>query len=445
MRASAAILLSSTLILPASALLGSTPDSARAEASSLDGAIDSASADVAPRVITWRRDFHEHPELSNREFRTAQIVADHLESLGLRVRREVAHTGVVAVLEGGHPGPVVALRADMDALPVTEATGLPFASQVRTTYLEREVGIMHACGHDAHTAILFGVAEVLAGLRERLQGSVVFLFQPAEEGAPPGERGGARLMIEEGALLDPSPQAVFGLHVVPQYQAGEIAALSGGAMAGSDRLEISVRGRQTHAAYPWLGVDPIAVASRIVLALQALPGRQLDVRHPSVVSIGAIHGGVRHNIIPDEVELLGTIRVLEPSMQEDLHQRIRTTATSIAASAGASAEVDIHVGYPVTYNDPELTGWARPVLARVAGPGKLVPGLPRTGAEDFSFLAHELPGLYFWLGIRKPGLPEAEAAPNHSPEFLVDESALVLGVRALASLAADYLAENAGP
>jgi amidohydrolase len=298
---------------------------------------------------------------------------------------------------------------------------------------------MHACGHDAHTAILLGVAEVLTGVREEIPGSVLFLFQPAEEGAPPGEKGGARLMIQEGALEDPRPDAIFALHVAPQYRAGEIAYRPGGAMASSDKLEITVRGKQTHAAYPWLGIDPIAVASRIVLALQALPGRQMDVRLPSVVSIGAIHGGVRHNIIPDQVELLGTIRTLDQSIQPDLHQRIRTTATKIAESAGASAEVTITIGTPITYNDPELTARMEPTLSRVAGPDRLTMGLPRTGAEDFSFLSREVPGLYFWLGARSPDVAEKDAAPNHSPLFRVDESALVLGVRAMANLAVDFL------
>lgn len=420
-------------------ILATSPLSLSAGAEELEAEIDRRAAEIEAQVIAWRRDLHQHPELSNREVRTAKRVADHLEALGIEVRRGVAHTGVVGLLRGGRPGGVVALRADMDGLPVTEEVDLPFASKVRTTYLGRDVGVMHACGHDVHMAILMGVAEVLSGVREEIPGSVLFLFQPAEEGAPPGEEGGARLMIEEGALASPSPDAIFGLHVVPQYRAGEIAYRSGGAMAGSDKLEIVVRGKQTHAAYPWLGVDPIAVASRIVLALQALPGRQMDARLPSVVSIGAIHGGVRHNIIPDEVELLGTIRHLEPSMQPDLHRRIRTTATKIAESAGASAEVKIKIGYPVTYNDPQLTARMEPTLRRVAGSSRLHSGLPRTGAEDFSFLSQRAPGLYFWLGGRSPDVAEQDAAPNHSPLFRVDERALILGVRAMANLAVDFL------
>jgi amidohydrolase len=425
-------------------ILASVPLAGTAVAEELATELDRRAAAVEASVIAWRRDLHQHPELSNREFRTAKRVADHLESLGMEVRRDVAHTGVVGVLRGGRPGAVVALRADMDALPVTEQVDVPFASKERATYLGREVGVMHACGHDAHTAILLGTAEVLSGVRERIPGSVVFLFQPAEEGAPPGEEGGARLMIAQGALENPKPDAVFGLHVVPQHQAGEIAYRADGVMAGSDKLEITVRGKQTHAAYPWLGVDPIAVASRIVLALQAIPGRQLDARIPSVVSIGAIHGGVRHNIIPDQVDLLGTIRALDPSMQPELYRRIELTATKIAESAGATAEVKITIGYPVTYNDPSLTVRMEPTLRRVAGSGRLVKGLPRTGAEDFAFFAQRVPGLYFWLGIRSPRIAEQDAASNHSPLFTIDESALVLGVRAMANLAVDFLALERG-
>ncbi len=404
--------------------------SAFAEGSSVEDAILA----VEPQVIAWRRDFHEHPELGNRETRTAAIVAAELERLGLEVRTGVAHTGVLGVLRGGRPGPTVALRADMDALPVTEQTGLPFASTVRTRYRGQDVGVMHACGHDAHTAILLGAARVLSGMRARVPGRVLFVFQPAEEGAPAGERGGARLMLEEGAFDEPRPDAAFALHVVPQHEAGEIALLAGGAMAGSNRLEITVRGRQTHAAYPWAGVDPVAVASRIVLALHAIPGRQMDARLPTVVSIGAIHGGVRHNIIPDEVTLLGTIRHLDPSQREDLFARIRRTATKIGESSGAEVSVEIPEGYPITYNEPALTARARTVLERVVGEGKLVTPPPRTGAEDFSFFANQVPGVYFWLGIRSPEVAAADAAANHSPLFSVDESALLLGVRAMTQL-----------
>ncbi len=404
----------------------------------LHARLDAAAAATEARVVAWRRDIHQHPELSNREFRTAELVATHLEGLGLDVRRGVAHTGVLGVLEGGLPGATVALRADMDALPVEERTGLPFASTVRTEYEGREVGVMHACGHDAHTAMLMGAAEALVAVRDALPGRVLFVFQPAEEGAPKGERGGARLMLEEGAFADPSPDAVFGLHVVPQHEVGQIGVRPGGAMAGSNRLEIKVVGRQTHAAYPWLGIDPITAASRVVLALQAIPARRMDARVASVVSIGTIHGGVRYNIIPDEVELRGTIRHLDPKMRDRLFETVRETATKAAESAGARAEITIPDGYPVTYNDPALVTRMRPTLARVAGEG-VVEALPRTGAEDFAFLAQAAPGLYLWLGVRSPGTAPEDAAPNHSPEFLVDERALPLGVRTLVHLAADFL------
>jgi amidohydrolase len=426
---SAAALAVAALLLPAAAGAGV-----------LDAEIDERAAAIEPEVIAWRRDIHEHPELSNREERTGALVAEHLKALGLdEVRTGIAHTGVVGVLRGGRPGAVVALRADMDALPVTEATGLPFASKVRATYRGQEVGVMHACGHDAHTAMLMGVAEVLAGLREQLPGTVLFLFQPAEEGAPPGERGGASLMLEEGAFDDPKPDAVFGLHVTGRHPSGVIGYREGGAMASSDRLDITVRGRQTHAAYPWEGVDPIAVASRIVLALHAIPARQVDARIPSVVSIGTIHGGVRYNIIPEEVELRGTIRALDPAIREQLHERVATTVRGIAESAGAEADLEIVRGNPITWNDPDLTARMLGSLERVAGADRVVRALPWTGAEDFARYQERVPGLYFWLGVRPAGVPEADTIPNHSPFFTADEDVLVLGVRALASLAVDYL------
>jgi len=411
---------------------------APASADDLRPRVDAAARGLEPRVIEWRRDLHQHPELSNREFRTGALVGDHLEALGLEVRREVAHTGVVGVLRGGRPGPVVALRADMDALPVTEATGLPFASKVRTSYLGREVGVMHACGHDGHTAVLMGVAELLAGLRAELRGSVVFLFQPAEEKPPPGEEGGARLMLKEGAFDDPRPEVIFGLHVTHRQPVGTIAVTPGGAMASSDNLKILVRGSQTHAAYPWRGVDPIAVASRIVLALHAIPARQVDTRIPSVVSIGAIHGGVRSNIIPAEVEMLGTIRALDRDMRFELHEKVKRSIAGIAASAGAEANVDIVLGYPITYNNPALLQRMRPTLDRVSD-RSVVESLPVTGAEDFAFYQEQIPGLYFWVGVRSPDVAFADAAPNHSPGFFLDERGLELGIRALAHLALDYM------
>jgi amidohydrolase len=412
-----------------------------ASADDLRDAIDRAARAAEPRVIAWRRDIHAHPELGNRETRTAALVAKQLRKLGLRVRTGVAHTGVVAVLRGTRERPVVALRADMDALPLTEDTGLPYASRVRTTYQDQDVGVMHACGHDAHTAILLGVAEALAAVRDRLPGTVLFLFQPAEEGAPQGERGGAQVMLEEGAFADPSPDVVYGLHVTSFYRFGEIGLVPGAAMASSDRLTVRVNGRGTHAAYPWQGVDPIPVAAQILLALEALPGRQVDARVPSLVSFGAIRGGVRYNIIPDQVELLGTIRTLGADVRAQLHERVRRTASAIAEGAGASAEVTIDDGNPITWNDPELVQRVRPTLERVAGREKVIQPLPWTGAEDFARYQERVPGVFFFLGINPPGVDPAGAPPNHSPRFTVDESALVIGVRALAQLAADTLSQ----
>src|SRR5881296_73145 len=327
-----------------------------AVSAAIDQRIDEAAKSVEPKVVECRRDIHQHPELGNREFRTSKLVADKLKQLGIEVRTPIAHTGVVGILRGGKPGRVAALRADMDALPVTEQVDLPFKSTVRSTYNGQEVGVMHACGHDAHVAILLGVAEVLSSIRSELPGTVVFLFQPAEEGAPQGEEGGAALMVKEGALDNPKVEAVFGLHVTSRYPVGEIAYCSGAELAAVDSFRIKVHGKQTHGAYAWLGIDPIVVASQIVLGLQTIPSRQLDASlAPSIVTVGAIHGGLRNNIIPDSVEMIGTIRSLDEKMRSDIHARIKRTAEDIANSAGAKADVTIETGYPVTYNDPKLT------------------------------------------------------------------------------------------
>ena len=394
---------------------------------------------VEPQVVTWRRDIHQHPELSNREFRTAALVADHLRALGMEVQTEVAHTGVVATLRGGRPGPVVALRADMDALPVTEQVDLPFASRERAMYNGQEVGVMHACGHDNHVAILMGVADVLASVREDLPGSVRFIFQPAEEGAPDGERGGAELMLEEGAFENPRPEVIFGLHVGPG-PVGRLSYRSGSTMASADWLRIVVRGRQTHGAAPWGGIDPIVVSSQIVMGLQTVASRQLPVTlTPSIITIGSIHGGIRGNIIPDEVEMVGTIRTFDAEVRQDIHRRIRQTAEQIAASAGATAEVSITHGYPVTVNDPDLTGRMVPTLQRVAGDDPVDVQDLMTVAEDFSYFQHEVPGLFFFLGVTPNDQDPATAPVNHSPLFFADEQALLVGVRALTSLTLDYM------
>ena len=406
----------------------------------LHEALDTHAAAIEPDVIEWRRDIHANPELSNREFRTAALVADHLRSLGMEVRTEVAHTGVVGFLQGGKPGPIVALRADMDALPVTEMVDLPFASKVRTTYNGMEVGVMHACGHDNHVAILMGVASVLSTMKEDLPGSVKFIFQPAEEGAPAGEEGGADLMLREGAFENPRPEVIFGLHVWPN-RVGEISYLPGPFMASSDAMRIKVTGRQTHGAVPWGGVDPIVVASQIVLGLQTIASRQLDVTAtPSIITIGTFHGGVRSNIIPDEVELSGTIRTFLPEVRRDIERRIRHTVEHIATSAGATAEVEIDYGYPVTVNDPELTMQMLPSLERVSDSVKQTAKI--TGAEDFSYFANEVPGLFIFLGVAPPDADLATVPRNHSPYFFADEAALLTGVRALASLAVDYMVQQ---
>jgi amidohydrolase len=405
--------------------------------------LDALAKQIEPRVIEWRRDIHQHPELGNREFRTAALVAAHLESLGMEVQTGVAHTGVVGLLKGGKPGPVVALRADMDALPVTEETDLPFASKVRTMWAEQETGVMHACGHDTHVAMLMGVAEILAKRRAQLPGTVKFIFQPAEEGPPPGEEGGAALMIKQGVLENPRPDAIFALHVGSRLNVGHIAYRPGPLMASGDVLHITVKGRQTHGAAPWAGVDPIVVASQIVLGLQTIVSRGLEItREPAIVSIGTIHGGNRFNIIPDAVEMSGTIRTFDEDMRTDIHRRVRQIAESIAESAGATAEVRIEEMYGVTINDPALTERMAPTLKRVAGDSNVFLANKVTGAEDFSFFQQIIPGMYFFMGITPKGQDPRTAAFNHSPRFFVDESGLLLGVRALTHLTLDYMEMN---
>lgn len=429
------LFVSLALLLSSSPALAQQPD-----LEVLRAEIDRRTDEISDQVVAWRRDLHEHPELGNREFRTAGIIAEHLQSLGLDVRTEVAHTGVVGILHGGLPGPVVALRADMDALPVTERVDLPFASKVRTEYNGQEVGVMHACGHDNHMAILMGAAEVLAGMRDRLPGTVKFLFQPAEEGAPAGERGGADLMIDEGALDDPRPDAIFGLHVMPS-PTGFIGYRAGGAMASVQSLRINVKGRQTHGAMPWGGIDPIVTSAQIILGLQTVVSRQADITTaPAVVTIGQINGGIRSNIIPDSVVMVGTVRTLDAEMREKVEEGIHRVATGIAESAGASAEVSLTRPMPVTYNDPDLTRRMVPTLERVAGPPGAAEVPPSTGAEDFSYYEQEVPGLFFFLGVIPDTIPMGEAAPNHSPFFFADEAALPIGVRALSNLAVDFLA-----
>jgi amidohydrolase len=403
--------------------------------------VDRISAGLEQKVIEWRRDMHSNPELGNREFRTAKLVADHLRALGLEVQTGVAHTGVVGVLRGGKPGPVVALRADMDALPVTEEVNVHFASKVRTQWAGKETGVMHACGHDTHVAILMGVAETLTALKPQLAGTVKFIFQPAEEGPPPGEEGGAALMIKQGVMdSDPKPEVIFGLHIGSMYETGTIGYRPGPAMAAADILRITVKGRQTHGSAPWRGVDPIVVAAQIVLGLQTIVSRQVNIaKEPAVVTIGGIDGGNRFNIIPDKVEMVGTVRTFDEALREDVHRRIRLTAENIAEASGATAEVTIEKPYAVTINNIALTEHMLPTLIRVAGEENVILRDRVMGSEDFSFFAQRAPGLFVWLGGSPKGIDLSTAASNHSPRFFIDESSLLLGVRALTHLTLDYM------
>ena len=415
------------------------------KAFSFDARIAAAADRLEPKVVAWRRDFHQNPELGNRETRTARIVADHLRKLGFdEVRERVAHTGVVGTLKGGKPGPVVALRADMDALPVTEQVDVPFKSQVRTEWNGQSCGVMHACGHDAHTSILMGVAEVLAEMRSEIAGTIRFVFQPAEETPPIGEDGGAKMMVEQGCLKNPEVGAIFGLHITSIFPTGRIGYRSGPFMASADDFRVFVRGTQTHAAMPWRGVDPIVVSSQIVLGLQTIVSRRMNVtKEPSVVTVGVFHGGVRHNIIPDEVKLEGTIRTFDEGQREEIHAHVTRISEMIAEAGGAKAAVHIHRWYDVTVNHPELTEWSVPTLQRIAGNGNVGEVDKVCGAEDFSFYQKAVPGFFFFIGCTPPDKDAGTAAPNHSPRFYVDENCLKQGVKLLSGLALDWLAANA--
>lgn len=413
------------------------------KALSRDAAISAAAERLEPKVIAWRRDIHQNPELGNREFRTSKLVADHLRSLGIEVRDKVAHTGVVGLLKGGKPGPTVALRADMDALPVTEEVDVPFKSTVKTEWNGTMTGVMHACGHDAHTSILMGVAELLAGMREEIHGSVKFLFQPAEEGAPDGEEGGAALMIKEGCMENPKVGATFGLHVTSVHNTGRIGYRSGPLMASSDRWQVFLRGVQTHAAMPWRGVDPIVVGAQVVMGLQTIVSRNMDItKEPSVVTVGIFHGGNRDNIIPDEVKLEGTIRSFDEEQRDKIHERVKHISEMIAAAGGAKAKVSIKRGYDVVVNHPELTAFAVPLLDRVMPAGSVAEVTKVCGAEDFSCYQKEAPGVFLRLGCTPVDKDARTAAPGHSPRLFVDEKCLKIGMRALATLAVGWLRHN---
>lgn len=405
--------------------------------------VDDLAKAVEPKVIEWRRHLHQYPELSNREFKTAEYIAKYLRTLNLEVQTGVAHTGVIGILRTGKPGPVVALRADMDGLPVIERADLPFASKEKSTYQGQNVGVMHACGHDTHVAMLMGAARVLTQMKDQLKGTVVFIFQPAEEGAPPGENGGAKMMVEEGVLKNNKVDVIFGLHINSATEAGSIRYKPGGALAAADRFVITVKGKQTHGSTPWTGVDPVIVAAQIIQGLQFIVSRQTELtKEAAVISIGRIQGGVRNNIIPEEVEMEGTIRTLDKDMQAKLHADIHRTATNIAESMGATAEVEIFKYVPVTYNDPKLTDEMLPIIIATAGRENIILSRAITGAEDFSFFAREVPGLFLFVGGMKPGQDPATAAPHHTPDFIIDESGMLLGVRTLCNLTLDYISRR---
>lgn len=432
------------VLLILSALAFAPPVAAQTQ--QLKAVIDREADRLEPQVIEWRRHFYQNPELSNREFRTAETVAAHLRELGLDVKTEVAHTGVVGVLDTGRPGPVVGLRADMDALPVEDRSGVPFASTATGEYRGEEVPVKHACGHDTHIAMLMGAATILSGMRDELQGQIKFIFQPAEEGAPEGEEGGAELMVREGVLAEPNVDVMFGMHIWSPSKAGTIEYRPRGTMAAVDRLEITVHGRQTHGSTPWTGVDPIVTAAQIINGLQTVVSRRSELtKQAVVVSIGIVEAGVRSNIIPEEATLIGTIRTLDEEMQARVHEEIRTTAVNIAESMGATADVEITRGYPVTYNDPELTERMLPTLQSAAGENNVIEINAITGAEDFSFFQREVPGLYVFLGGRPEGLTREQAPPHHTPEFRINEDVLKLGVRTHAYFVVDYLFGEGSP
>ena len=398
--------------------------------------------DIEQKVIDWRRDIHQNPELGNREFRTATLVAKHLRSLGMEVKTEVGVTGVIGVIKGGLPGPVVALRADMDALPVLERTPVSFASKATTFYEGKETAVMHACGHDSHVAILMGVAEILSGMQKELKGTVKFIFQPAEEGAPKGEEGGAELMVKEGALNNPKVDVIFGLHINAQVEVGKITYRPGGMFAGVGDMKITVKGKSSHGAEPWSSVDPIVVSAQIINNLQTIVSRNVNVtKNAAVVTIGAIHGGNRSNIIPEQVEMLGTVRTLSEADEKLVFERIRQIVTKTAEANGTEATLELPYSshYPVTFNNIALTAKMLPSLQKSTGAENVVLVPAETGAEDFSFFANEVPGFYFYVGALPKGKDPETSAPHHTPEFYLDESGFITGVNAMVNLVVDYM------
>jgi amidohydrolase len=405
----------------------------------LQGKLDQQAQQMESKVIEWRRHIHQYPELSNRETKTAAYVAAHLNSLGLEVQTGIAKTGVVGILNTGKPGPVIGLRADMDALPVTEKSDLPFASKEKTTYNGQETGVMHACGHDSHVAILMGAAEILTRNKKDLKGIIKFIFQPAEEGAPVGEERGAQLMVKEGVLKNPNVEAIFGMHISSGSPIGEISYRSGGLAAANDDFYVTIKGRQAHGAAPWASVDPIVISSQIILALQTIVSRQSDLtKDPAVISVGRFQAGIRENIIPEQATFSGTIRTLDSVMQKDIHERLKRTVTKIAESAGATAEIQIIQQEPVTFNDPALTARMVPSLFKAAGSSDRVKIVsPGTGAEDFAYFQQKIPGLYFSVGAMP--MDKSKAGAHHTPEFYIDEKGFLTGLRAMLDVTVDYM------
>ncbi|MEO6172872.1 MAG: M20 family metallopeptidase [Arenimonas sp.] len=404
--------------------------------------VDALAQSVDAKVLAWRRDIHQFPELGNREFRTSKLVADHLKKLGLNVKTGIGHTGVVAILKGDKPGPRIAIRADMDALPVTERNSLPFASKQTAEFRGEKVGVMHACGHDSHTAMLMGVAEAMVAMKKDLKGEVMFIFQPAEEGPPDGETGGASAMLAEGLFKDFKPEAIFGMHVFSTLNAGQVGYRSGPTMAASDRFRIVVKGRQTHGSAPWGGIDPIVAAADIVSTAQTIVSRRINIsKLPVVVSFGAIKGGIRYNIIPDEVELIGTIRTFDEGMRQQVFTELKSIAEHVAEAHGATVvnEVPDTIGNPATVNNPELTTRSAPSLVKAAGADNVVAMPLVMGAEDFSYYAKEVPGFFFFVGATPVGQDASQAPSNHSPLFFLDESALKVGTRSMLQVTLDYL------
>jgi amidohydrolase len=407
--------------------------------------IEKYAKDVNDSVVTWRRHLHQYPELSNRETNTMNYIVSKLQGLGLEIKAPFAKTGVVAILKGGKPGPVIALRADIDALPVVERVNLPFASKLTSEYGGQKVGVMHACGHDTHTAILLGTANALAKIKKDVPGTIVFLFQPAEEGPPGTEEGGAPLMIKEGALSNPKVEAVFGLHISSGTEIGTIKYHSGSFMASSDWFTIKVKGKQTHGSMPWGGIDPIVVATQIITGLQTIVSRQEDLtKAPAVITVGKITSGVRANIIPEELNMEGTIRTLDSKMQKEIHEKIKLTATKIAEASGATAEVFIDTKTLVTYNDPALVKMMLPSLETAAGKANVSESTWTTGAEDFSFYGEVAPSFFFNLGGMPAGMDPKNAAPHHTPDFFIDDSKLDVGVKAFCNMVFDYAKLKSG-